>query len=138
VRTVNLGVKLNDVFGSDVGDAQMVRRAANAGGDAVGYWPWYDDLDDLVEAADDAGVDISCLSGGGPTTEGPEFPLIDPESRERAIGDVERAIDVTASVGSDCVNVIPGRHHEPLDPAEHHVPVVNALRRVADRAERTA
>jgi hydroxypyruvate isomerase len=134
---VKLSVKVNNLFGSDVEDAAMVRRAASAGADAVGYWPWYaEDLDVVVDTAASEGVDIAYLSGGSPAVEGPEFPLIDPTSREEAIAEMARAIDVAADTGSEFLNVIPGRRRETLDPAVQHNAVVRALRDVAPRAER--
>jgi len=133
---MNLGVKLTNLFDADVGEAEMVRRAASAGATAVGYRPWYDDLAELVDAVEAEGVRLSYLSGGSPAVEGPEFPLIDPATREGAIEDLERAIDAAERVGCGAVNVIPGRRQDRLDPAEAHLAVVESLRRVAPRAER--
>jgi len=110
-----LSVKVNNGFGPDTDD---------------------EDLGEVVEAAADAGVDVAYLSGGSPDTAGPDFPLADPDARDRAVGDLERAIDVASDVGAMSMNVIPGHRHERLDPAVQHMSVVNALRQVAGRAER--
>lgn len=137
ISVVELSVKVNNLFGADVPTDEMVRRAAAAGADAVGYWPWYDDdLEVLVEAAATAGVDIAYLSGGSETVAGPEFPLTDPDVREAAIEELERAIEVAAAVDSDFLNVIPGRRMDTRDPAQHRHDVVDALRQVAGLAER--
>lgn len=134
---VELSVKVNDVFGSEVEKTEMVRRAAAAGADAVGYWPWYDEtLDAVVDAAEAADVDIAYLSGGSQEVDGPEFPLTDPAARPAAIEEIEQAIDVAASVDSTFLNIIPGRQQDTLDPAAKHLGVVDALRAVAGRAER--
>lgn len=136
---IKLSVKINNLFGNDVEYAEMVRRAARAGADAVGFRPWYDEhLDEVVDAAAAANVDVAYLSGGSPSVEGPEYPLIDPASRDEAVEDIERAIDVAASVDSTFLNVIPGRRTETLDPAVQHAAIVDALRQVADRAERSS
>jgi len=133
---MELSVKLNEVFGGDVAPGEMVRRAAGAGAAAVGFWPWYDDdLDVLIDAAECAGVDVAYLSGGSPDVEGPEFPLVDPDAREGAMAHLRRAIDVVGDAGSDFLNVIPGRHHDTMDPAVQHASVVAALRDVSERAE---
>lgn len=135
---MELSVKLNNVFGPEVATDEMVRRAADAGADAVGFRPWYDDgLDSVVDAADAAGVDVAYLSGGSNTTDGPEFPLTDPANRERVLEELGEAIDVAAAAGSTFLNVIPGRHQETVDPAVQHSSVVSALRRVAGQAERS-
>lgn len=134
---MELSVKLNEVFGEGVAPGEMVRRAASAGAAAVGFWSWYDDdLDVLIDAAERAGVDVAYLSGGSPDVEGPEFPLADPDAREDALAHLERAIDVAADAGSDFLNVIPGRHHDTIDPAVQHASVVTALRAVSGRAEK--
>lgn len=132
-----LSVKVNDVFGSGVEDAEMVRRAARAGADAVGFRPWYDgNLDVVVDAAAAAGVDVAYLSGGSPASDGPAFPVTDPRSRDDAVEHLERGIDVAAAAGAGSLNVIPGRRVESLDPAVQHRSVVDALRRASARAER--
>lgn len=132
-----LSVKVNNLFGENVAYGEMVYRAAAAGADAIGFRPWYDEnLDEVVEAAADAGIDIAYLSGGSPDTEGPEFPLTDPEARERAVENLRYAIDAASDVGAASVNVIPGRRYERLDPAVQHVSIVSALRQVAGQAER--
>jgi hydroxypyruvate isomerase len=134
---VKLSVKLNNVFGSDVEDATMVHRAARAGADAVGYWPWYAaDLDVVRDAATAEGVDIAYLSGGSQRVDGPEFPLTDPDARDETVAELARAIDVAADVDSEFLNVIPGRHEETRDAAVHHNSIVGVLRDVVDRAER--
>jgi len=130
-----LSVKLNDVFGSDVPTEEMVRRAASAGADAVGFWPWYDDLDELLGAVEDTGVDLAYLSGGDHRVEGSEFPLTDPTEFDRTVESLERAIDVAAAADSEFLNVIPGRRQDTLDPAVQRETVVRALRSVAERAE---
>jgi hydroxypyruvate isomerase len=132
-----LSVKINNLFGEEVAYGDMVHRAAAAGADAIGFRPWYDaHLDEVVEAAADAGVDIAYLSGGSPDTEGPEFPLTDPGARDQAVEDIRYAIDVASDVGGAFVNVIPGQRREKLDPAVEHVSIVTALRQVAGHAER--
>jgi hydroxypyruvate isomerase len=114
----------------------MVERAADAGTDAVGFRPWYDDvLEAVVTAADAAGVDIAYLSGGSPSTDGPEFLLSDPEETDEAVDEMKWAIDVSARFGAETLNVIPGRRDETLDPAVQHVSIVDSLRKVADRSE---
>ena len=134
---MKLSVKVNDVFGPEVEARAMVRRAARAGADAVGYWPWYgSNLDDVVETAASEGVDVAYLSGGSERVEGPEFPLTDPAAHDDAVAEIRRAIDVAADADSDCLNIIPGRREETLDPAVQHNAVVRALRAVVDRAER--
>lgn len=137
VTMVKLSVKVNNVFGVDVEKTEMVRRAAAAGADAVGYWPWYDEtLDTVAEATADTDVDIAYLSGGSQGVDGPEFPLADPAARPDAIEEIERAIDIAAAVDSTFLNIIPGRRQDTLDPAEHHLAIVSALRAVVGRAER--
>lgn len=132
-----LSVKVNNVFGPDTNYEEMVHRAAAAGADAIGFRPWYDErLGEVAEAAADAGVDVAYLSGGSPDADGPDFPLADPDARDRAVEDLNRAIDAASDVGAMSMNVIPGKRHERLDPAVQHMSVVSALRQVAERAER--
>ena len=71
-----------------------------------------------------------------PANDGPEFPLIDSDERERSVEYLKEAIDVAAEAGSSFLNVIPGRRDDTLDPAQHHLLIVAALREVAPRAER--
>lgn len=131
---VKLSVKVNNVFG-DVPPAEMVERAAEAGADAVGFRPWFDDrLDEVVAAAADTGVSLSYLSGGSESTDGPAVPMADPGRTEEAVGDLRRAIDVAADAGAEFLNVIPGWANDTLDPAVQRRSVVDALRQVAERA----
>lgn len=136
VPGMDLSVKVNDVFGPDVPDDVMVRRSAAAGADAIGFWPWYADLDDLLTAIEDEGLELAYLSGGSQSLSGPEFPLTDPDRREETVAEIAAAIDVAAAVGSDFLNIIPGRRDETRDPAVHHRSIVAGLRAVAARAER--
>jgi hydroxypyruvate isomerase len=134
---VKLSVKVNDLFGSDVEDADMIRRAADAGADAIGYWPWYAErLGDVVDTAASEGVDVAYLSGGSPRLTGPEFPLTDPTARDDAVAELARAIDIAADVDSAFLNVIPGRREETRDPAVQHSSIVRTLREVAGHAGR--
>lgn len=131
-----LSVKLNDVFGAEMEYSEMVRSAAAAGADAVGFRPWYDEhLDEVVRATAEADVCVAYLSGGSPKAEGPAFLLTDPDAQERGVEDLKRAIDVAADANSASVNVIPGLRYERLDPAVQHRSIVAALREVADMAE---
>jgi hydroxypyruvate isomerase len=134
---MNLSVKLNQLFGADVRPAAMVRRAARAGADAVGYWPWYDtELETVLDAAADEGVAVAYLSGGSQHVDGPEFPLTDPAVREEAVAELRRAVTVAADADSTFLNVIPGRRRDRLDPAVQHNAIVRSLREVAGDAER--
>lgn len=132
---LELSVKVNNVYGEGVPSREMVRRAAEAGADAVGYWPWYDeDLDEVLEAVDDNGVELAYLSGGSEATEGPAFPLADPDRAEAAVSEIEEAIAVAGDAGADFLNVIPGHRDETLDPATQHLSVVRSLRRLSGSA----
>jgi len=134
---LKLSVKVNNLFGTDITHEDMVRRAAAAGANAIGFWPWYDDLDDVIDAAASVDVDIAYLSGGSPSIDGPEFQLTDPASRDSAVEEIKRAIDTAAVVDSTFLNVIPGPRRDTLDPAVQHISIVQALRQVANRAERS-
>jgi hydroxypyruvate isomerase len=132
---VDTSVKINEMFEGTERDEQ-VRRVADAGFDGVGFRPWYDDdLPTVVDAAESRGLDVAYLSGGSPATEGPEFPLTDPERRERAVAELERLIDLAADVDCATVNVIPGRDSDRLDEATKRAAVVESLREIAPRAE---
>jgi hydroxypyruvate isomerase len=137
LTTMELSVKVNDVFGDDVAYGEMIRRSESAGAEAVGFRPWYDDdLDVVIDAADQTDLDIAYLSGGSPDVDGPEFPLTDPDVRESAVEQLQRAIEVAANADGAFLNVIPGRWHDTIDPAVQHRSIVTALRRVAGQAER--
>ncbi len=133
---MDLSVKINNVFGQDVPVDEMVRRSATAGADAIGFWPWYDDLDDLLSAIGAEGLKLAYLSGGSQSLSGPEFPLTDPDRRDDTVEEIAEAIDIAAAAGSDFLNIIPGRRDDTRDPAVHHLSIVSGLRSVVDRAER--
>lgn len=130
-----LSVKLNNLFGEDVRPVDMVRRAFDAGADAVGYRPWYDGaITELIEAAEQFGVEISYLSGGSEATDGPAFPLADPTRVDATVREVERAIEVADDADAQFLNVIPGWRDETTGRATQRRTVVEALRRLSDSA----
>lgn len=132
---MELSVKVNNLFDRDVPPAEMVRRAVDAGADAVGYRPWYDGaLAEVIEAAEECGVEIAYLSGGSEATDGPAFPLADPDSADAAVGEVERAIAVAGDAGAEYLNVIPGWQDETTSRATQRRSIVGALRRLSGPA----
>ncbi len=73
--TVKLSVKANDLLGSDVEDTDMVRRAADAGADAIGYWPWSAERPgDVVDTAASEGGRRRVPLGRESTTHGAGVP----------------------------------------------------------------
>jgi len=57
---IQLSVRVNHLFEDGTPNGEMVRRSAAAGADAIGYWPWFDDdLGEVVDVAEEAGVDIA-------------------------------------------------------------------------------
>lgn len=108
---------------------ERVRHAADAGFDAVEFWDWREkDLDALVAAADDAGVDlVGCTAGG---------TLTDPDGVEAAVETIEASIETASDLGCETLIATTGPDHEGHSRETQHETVVEILERVAPAAER--
>ncbi len=133
----DLSVKIDYLF-ADEAHADHVHRVADVGVEAIGFRPWYGDaLPEVVAAARERDLSIAYLSGGDEATDGPEFPLTDPDRLDEGIAGIERMIERAAEAGAATVNVIPGLECDRIGRAAHHVATVEALREVAPVAEDT-
>jgi hydroxypyruvate isomerase len=126
---MDLSVYLNPTFDDDVPFPERVERLADLGVDAfdVGLWA-VDDLDPIVEAADEHGIDIAYMSGAvGPTN--------DPDAVDERIEETEEAIERAAAVGCANLNVSPGQDLDAYDEVTQQEAIVDVLRATAPTAE---
>lgn len=108
---------------------ERVRRAADAGADAVEIWGYGDkDLDALTDACDEAGVDLVGMVGSG-------APLVDPEGTADAVGDIRDSIEVAAEYDVPTLIVTVGQEMDEYDRETQHDAIVDALSEVAPDAE---
>ena len=107
---------------------ERIRRAGDAGGDAVAVWGWRaKDLDAVQAAADDADVEIvGCTAGG---------ELTDPEVADDAVETIRESIETASELGVPTLIATTGPDQDGLDRDTQHENVVDVLSRVAPDAE---
>lgn len=116
-----------------------IRAAGDLRVDGIEFFDWENnDIEDVVEACDDAGVSLAATlsAGAGSTIEDREAPaMTDPECTDLAIEDVERSIDVCESVGCPNLIVTVGPDQHGIDRSVQREAIVEILSAVAPRAE---
>ncbi|ESP87079.1 hydroxypyruvate isomerase family protein [Candidatus Halobonum tyrrellensis] len=124
---VRLSVCVEMVYDDDPFEAR-VRRAGEAGVDAVEFWGWREkDLDAVAAAADEAGVDVAgCVAGG---------TLTDPDGTDEAVETVRESIRTAADRGIPTLIATSGPDQAGVDDDAQHDAIVDALSRVAPDAE---
>lgn len=132
----DVGVTLPAVY--DCSTREGIKRAAQAGADAVEFYDWTDaDLADVRKTAADNGVAISgtVATGVGSNVGNPDSGAIsDPEEYEQGVDDIERSIEATAELGGDTLIVTVGPRIDTLSEATQQNAIVRVLRSVAPTA----
>ncbi|KTG07790.1 hydroxypyruvate isomerase [Haloprofundus marisrubri] len=105
-----------------------IRRAGDAGADAIEFWDWREkDLDAIRTAAADADVPIvGCTAGG---------VLTDPEAADETVETIRESIETAADLDCPSLIVTTGPDQDGLSRERQHANIVDVLRRVADDAE---
>jgi len=120
----------------DASATEFVEGVASAGADGVGYLGWRDaDIESLVTACDEHGVDwTSTGAGGAAGNTGRDGPSItDPDCRDDAVAAIEETCE-TVGDHVDCVVVTVGPDRPGLEPATQTNAVVSVLRAAAPAA----
>jgi len=134
---VQVSVVLPHVIGADTVEGG-IERAAEAGVDAVEFFNAPEvDAAAVREAAAEHGVDIAATAAFGETPGIDEASpaIVDPDSFEQSVADLERSIDAAAEVGARNLVATVGQARDDLDPFAQHETLVEVLRAVAPAAE---
>lgn len=133
----DVGVTLPAVY--DCSTQEGIKRAAQAGADAVEFYDWTGvDIADLRETAADSGVEISgtVATGVASNVGNPDAgAMSDPAEYEQAVADIERSIEATVELGGDTLIVTVGPRMDTLSEATQQNAIVRVLRSVAPTAE---
>lgn len=123
---VELSVCVEMVYDGPFTD--RIRRAGDAGIDAIEFWDWREkDLDAVGATAAEAGVDIvGCTAGG---------VLTDPDAADAAVEAIQESIDTAASIGCPMLIVTTGPDQDGLDRATQRTNIVDVLSTVAPAAK---
>ncbi|MFB6119642.1 MAG: TIM barrel protein [Halobacteriaceae archaeon] len=123
----------------DCTPAEAAEHVAATGADGFEFWNWEDaDLDAVADSAAEHGVEAfgTLAAGAGSNISDPDAPsLVDPESHEQAVRDLERSIEAAASFGGRQVVTTVGQRDPTLDRSTQQNALVDALRAAAPAAE---
>lgn len=117
---------------------EAFERTAAAGADGIELLSFGDhEPGALADLADDHGLEITVAGAQGDTTgiDNVSPAVVDPDSREQAIADLEASIDRAAAADARNLLVTVGQRQDALAPHEQHVTLVEVLRAVAPAAE---
>jgi len=133
---VQLSIAGTSSFFPDLSYEGTVAELAAAGVDAIEGFAGLDPAE-AADIADDYGIDIavSHVEGETSTIDGVSPAVGDPESFDRSVEDLERAIERAAEGNAHNVLVLVGQGQDDLDPHVQHVTIVDVLREVAPLAE---
>lgn len=111
---------------------ERIRRVAEIGVETVEFWEWRSkDLDAVMDALDDHGLELYGMSGlgvGGPN-------LTAPEEHQRAVSRIEESIEVAQQI--DCPNliVLVGDEQPEFSRSSQRNRIIDGLKTVSGAAE---
>ena len=117
---------------------EAMERTAASGADAIELLTLGElSPGEAADLADDHGVEIAVVGATGETAgiDNVSPAVVDPESREQSIAELEEAVETAAAAGGHNVLVTVGQRQDALDPHAQHVTLVDVLRAVAPAAE---
>ncbi len=116
-----------------------VERAAAVGVDGIEFFDWENaDVEGLLEAADDGGIEVfgTIAGGAGSNIGDPDAPAVsNPAYVDQAIEDITQTLEFAADIDVETVVVTVGQAIDTIDDAAQHTAIVRVLRGVAPTAE---
>lgn len=133
---VKLSVASTSSFFPESSYEETVAELAAAGVDAIEGFGGHDPAE-AANIARDHGLEIAVnhVQAAASTIDGVSPAVGDPDSFERSVEALERAIERAADGDSHNVLVLVGQEQDDLDPHLQHVTIVDVLREVAPLAE---
>jgi hydroxypyruvate isomerase len=125
-------------FFPDASLAEAMEQTAAAGADAVevlgrdGHTPG-----EIGDMAADHGIEVATLSAAGetPGIDNVSPAVVDPDSVEQSVEELTASVEDAAAADAHTLLMTVGQGQDDLAPHEHHVTLVEVLRRVAPTAE---
>lgn len=122
----------------DASMEEAFERTAAAGADGIELLSFGDhEPATLSDLADEHGLEIAVAGAHGETVgiDNVSPAVVDPESREQAIDDLNASIERAAAANARNLLVTVGQRQDALGPHEQHIALVDVLRAIAPAAE---